>query len=265
MRKDWIERELTIEIIVGAFILMIFLGIGYFTIILSREAWFGNKPTMEILFKNVMGLREGDSVVVRGMQVGKVKKLGLEKSTVIVKVVLDPGTRLEFGTDYKISIIATSLLGGRHLEIDEGSGNAPNLPEGSPFHGREPYDIISDAAELVNSARKNFVEGGVLDNMKTASEDLKTVTSRLSGGKGSVGKLLSEDETLYNDLASATKSGRGILEKINNAEGTIGKLVGEDSLYRDIKGVVEDVRCVIDDFRETTPVVTFTSIFFGAF
>ena len=43
MKKDWIARELTIEIIVGAFIIMVLLGMGYFTIMLSKESWFGNK------------------------------------------------------------------------------------------------------------------------------------------------------------------------------------------------------------------------------
>ena len=34
MRKDCVARELTREIIVGAFMVMILLGLGYFTIIL---------------------------------------------------------------------------------------------------------------------------------------------------------------------------------------------------------------------------------------
>ena len=110
-----------------------------------------------------------------------------------------------------------------------------------------------------------MVEGGVFENLKEVSEEIKTITKRLSEGKGTVGRLLAEDEALYNDLAAAIKSARDVMEKIQKGEGSIGKLVGEDSLYLDVKSVVDDVRCVIDDFRETTPVVTFTSIFFGAF
>ena len=36
MRKDFIAREMTMEIAVGVFMVMVFLGLGYFTIILSR-------------------------------------------------------------------------------------------------------------------------------------------------------------------------------------------------------------------------------------
>ena len=37
MRKDCVARELTMEMVVGAFMVMILLGLGYFTIILARE------------------------------------------------------------------------------------------------------------------------------------------------------------------------------------------------------------------------------------
>ena len=87
MKKDWFERELTIEIIVGAFMIMIFLGIGYFTIMLSRETWFGTKYEKVISFRHVMGLKEGDGVMARGMPVGKVKRMefGDEDEVVYVK------------------------------------------------------------------------------------------------------------------------------------------------------------------------------------
>ena len=40
MRQDTIAREMSREIVVGAFLVMILLGLGYFTIILSRETFF---------------------------------------------------------------------------------------------------------------------------------------------------------------------------------------------------------------------------------
>ena len=91
MRRDWVSRELTIEVMVGAFVVMIFIGLAYFTIILSKETWFGTKHIREIRFEEVMGLREGDSVVVRGMPVGKVRELDLGEDhvRVIVALVLD--------------------------------------------------------------------------------------------------------------------------------------------------------------------------------
>ena len=136
MRKDCVARELTREMIVGAFMVMVFLGMGYFTIILSRETWFSRKQHMDVMFKNVMGLREGNNVVVRGMPVGKIDSLSLEEDWVRVHLVLD--NMLQMKKDYEIRIVATSILGGRYLEVREGTESLPTIPLSSPASGFSP-------------------------------------------------------------------------------------------------------------------------------
>lgn len=301
MKKDWIARELTIEVVVGAFIIMIFLGLAYFTIMLSKETWFGDKNRMEIVFSDVMGLRDGDNVVVKGMTVGKVKELVLQPDGVHVKVVFNSGVEPVMKEDYRVTIIATSILGGRYLLIDEGSDAAGIVADnGGVYRGQQPYDLIADAAELVNAVRHGLIEGGVVDNFKEASASLREIAVRLREGKGTLGRLLSEDDKMYEDLSAAVASlkvltarvekGEGTMGKllssddqlykdlsstvvsirniaagIDKGEGSIGLLVKDEALYREVKGAVEDLRAAIDDMRETTPVSTFTSIFFGVF
>lgn len=301
MKKDWIARELTIEIVVGVFIVMIFLGLGYFTIMLSKETWLGNKHKLEVVFQDVMGLREGDNVVVRGMPVGKIKGMNLEEDGVHILTVFNVGVEPVMKQDYRITIIATSILGGRYLMIDEGSEDAAEIKDKSYlYEGQQPYDLIADAAELMHAVRAGVVEGGIVDNFKDASDAMREIAERLRKGKGTLGRLLAEDDQLYNDMAAAVASlkqisarvekGEGTIGKlfgtdeqlykdisgtvaslkritssIDNGEGSIGKLVRDDALYEEVKGAVEEMRAAIDDMRETTPVATFTSIFFGAF
>jgi hypothetical protein len=45
----------------------------------------------------------------------------------------------------------------------------------------------------------------------------------------------------------------------------LGKLVNDESLYNDVKSAVNEVRLAVDDFRETSPVVSFTTLLIGAF
>lgn len=265
MKKDWFSRELTVEIIVGAFIVMIFLGLGYFTIILSRETWFGKKVRMEVFFTNVMGLREGDSVVVRGMPIGKVQQLSLSDTKQGVDLVLTLDKALHMKKDYRIQVAATSILGGRQLVVEEGSETNPDLPPGSFFRGMDPHDIMADAADIMSALRKGVVEGKMVDNLRDASVDLKDIAQRLNQGKGTLGKLLSEDEKLYNDLSSAVASLKNVADRVERGEGALGKLIQSDTFYEQLDSLVEEVRNAVDDFRETAPLVTFTSIFFGAF
>ena len=298
MRKDCVARELTREIIVGAFMVMILLGLGYFTIILSRETWFTKKQHMDVKFKNAMGLREGNNVVVRGMPVGKIDHLVLDDPWVRVSLVLD--NKLKMKKDYEIKIVATSILGGRYLEINEGSEHLPVIPMSSHFVGREPYDLMADAAAVINKARTELVEGGAIDNLKKVIEQLSVMVDRVSEGKGTLGLLLSEDTTLYDDVAGAVAALRDVAErlqrgdgtlghlmskddqlykdlsdtvaslkhitgKLEKGEGSLGKLISDDSVYSEVEGMMKEARAALDDMRETSPVVTFTSVFFGAF
>ena len=42
-------------------------------------------------------------------------------------------------------------------------------------------------------------------------------------------------------------------------------MMQDDTMYNEVNDLVGEARAAIDDFRETAPIVTFTSIFFGAF
>lgn len=264
MKKDWMARELTMEVIVGVFMIVIVLGLLYFTFILSGEMWGKKHYPMEVVFKDVMGLREKDSVVVRGMPIGQVERLSLQSDGVHVMVVVEK--MLKMKPDYRITVVATSILGGRYLQIDEGSENLPEIKNVKVFTGEEPYDLMADAAELVNAAKKGFTdEDGIIANLREATAQIKDTTTRLNAGEGVLGKLLSKDEALYNDLAESVEALKNITAKIERGEGMLGKLVNDEELYNEVKSVVEEARATIDDFRETSPVISFTSIFFGAF
>jgi phospholipid/cholesterol/gamma-HCH transport system substrate-binding protein len=334
MRKDRISKELTVEVIVGVFMVMIFLGLGYFTIILSRETWFGTKWQREIVFGDVMGLRDGDSVVACGMPVGKVRSLTLREDGVHVVVVLD--MPLEFREGYRAAIQTTSVLGGRHLEISEGPRSGRVLDADETLRGQDAHDIMADASAVVHAVKVGLVEGGIVTNLQIVASGLRDVAERVSSGKGTfgrlfsgdeslyrdlagsvsnlhvvagrlargdgvLGKLLSPDDSVYQDLASSVRSLRSIAARVEEGKGTVGKLFSaddrlyqdlsaaigslktiagrmergegtigrllssDDSLYREIEQTIRQVHATIDDWRETTPVVNFTSIFFGAF
>ncbi len=255
-------RQLLLEVVVGGFMFAVLIGLGTFTIVLSRDTWWSKgKVPFEVVFEHVMGLRDGDNVVVRGMEIGKVKKLILMNDG--VHVVCSLKTNIILKTDYKIEVIPTSVLGGRYLQITEGT-NAEALPAGIVPKGKTPIDVMALVSEV--------------------AADIKKITGNISEGRGTVGKLINDD-SLYMDMQNIVSnlkyavSERGLLKnveeavsnlnqitwKINSGEGTLGKLVNDPSLYDEAKKAVTDVRNTLDDVRETSPIVTFASIFFGAF
>lgn len=255
-------RELSMEVLVGTFMFVALLSLCVFTIVLSRENVFKKTYPFEVVFSDVMGLRDGDNVMMRGMIVGKVKALILEDDGVRVIAALQRTIHLK--KDYSIDVVFSSVLGGRYMQISEGNPVLEPVAPDAAVKGRTPNDVMA----LVSSV----------------AADLKEITGKINSGQGTLGKLVNDD-TLYNDtrdviaeLKSAVKD-RGLIknveasmanlneitEKINHGEGTLGLLVNDESLYLEVKQVIGDIRATVDEIRETSPIVTFSSIFFGAF
>ena len=263
MKKSIIERELAMELVVGAFMVLVFVGLAFFTIILSRDTWWSNKYGIEVRFSDVMGLRDGDNVVVRGMPVGKVKSLALEKDGVHVLASLDQP--LECREGYKASIVTTSMLGGRHMEIDEGPATGRVMRAGEILTGEAPRDLVADAAEAVYAIRKSLVDGGVMDNLQETSRQVREISERLNAGEGTLGKLLSKDDQMYRDLSETVASLKNMANQIDAGKGMFGRLMKDDSMYNELMKAIDELRGWIDDSRETSPVVNFATLFFGAF
>lgn len=337
MKQSSIDREMTTELIVGTFMFMVLLALAYFTIVLGRASLFEKKYPLEVEFADVMGLRKDDNVVLRGMTVGKVKSLHLTDGRVRVLATLDSPVRLH--TDYRITIISTSILGGRYLEVKEGTSPDQLPPDVMP-QGVPPFDLMMEAAETIHEIRHSLNEGGILTNLETTIASIKEVSSKISRGEGTIGrlvndeglyneyqalgkdvraltarlqdiadkvakgegtlgklvaddsvytniqavaanlreisdrlnqgqgtlgKLLSKDDQLYRDVADTAASLKNLTAKIERGEGLLGKLATDDSLYIEAKAALGEVRAAVEDFRETSPVISFTQLLFGAF
>lgn len=319
------------EVTVGAFMFMILLALGVFTIILSRQSLF--KPTVyyEVSFRSIMGVREGDNVYLRGVIVGKVDDVIVSKRSVHLRLALD--RELDLHENYKMEILPSSMLGGRYLNVEEGDEDRPPLPAGTKLVGVTPVDLIDEATRTVTSIRE-ALDGGVLADMRmivsnanivvarvsrgegalgkllakdevyddvramTASlrrvtdrldkgegslgrlladdgriyadieavtANLRKVTGELGEGKGLLGKLLSSEDTIYDDLRASALAVREIAQSLERGDGTLGKLIRENDVYDEMKMLLRELRATVDDFRETAPITTFSSIFLGAF
>ena len=296
MKKDRF-KETSMEVTVGAFMFMVLLTLGIFTIVLSRQNFLKKTYHLNVKFESVMGLREGDNVFLRGVPIGKIKALKIEPDGVVVMANLEESVPLH--QDYRIEILPSSVLGGKYLNLNAGSVSTPLVPPDETVRGVPPADLVDEATKTIKEVRKALDEGGILKNLEDVMAELKVVTSQLSEGKGTLGKLLmdekvyndleqitanlktmsqnlsegkgtlgkllSPDDTLYNDLAAASASIKNLTASLEKGEGTLGKLMTDDELYKDAKDLLNEARAAIDDVREAMPITTFSSIFFGAF
>ncbi len=296
MKKSHLQQNV-VEVMVGAFLFVALLALGFFTIVLSQENWLKKIYRMEVIFNDVTGLVKGDKVFVHGVDVGRVKNMTITPDGVRASLSLSQEILLR--DNYQIRVLPSSVLGGKYVDIDEGGLDNPLLAQGTTIRGKGPVDFIAELTEATQTIRGSLEKGGILANLEGTMSNLREITDRLQRGEGTVGrlltqddiytdirkvssnladiserlnkgegtlgKLLAEDDTLYRDLSDAVASLKDVSQTLSKGEGTLGRLAKDDAMYNQLNELLGEARAAIDDLRETTPVVTFSSIFFGAF
>ena len=255
------RHEVSIEILVGLFMFVVLIALGVFTIVLSRDSLWKASYQYEFVFTEVSGLREGDNVFLRGMNVGRVQQTALENNNVRVYVTLDVPLTLHHG--YKIEVVNASMLGGKYLKVNEGSEEAPELGENMTILGSAPVDVIEELSEAVNGLQEmiNAVSEGqgtlgkllnddtIYNNMVIISDDVKALVRRVEQGEGTVGKLLNDD-TVYDDASIMMANLREISARLEAGEGALGQLMSDDSaVYDDLGATLASVRSISESIN----------------
>ena len=327
--------------VVGVFMLTVLVLLGYFTIVISGVDLLSghHRVPVKVDFSQVGGLKDRDNVMYRGTKVGVVERVEVTPSNLVVTAMIDANVILREG--YSATVCSLSMLGGTYLRLEEGEGEALDL-ETTLFHGVTPTDWMEDLRQIASTVN-GFVSGpelgAIVTNAVEASEkarefaedakrmaaDVKAfidkansfadkavaVADRVERGEGMVGKLLSSDDTVYDDFKETMANAKEISAKVNrdkmfddleagiaafrkaaeefdakgmsekgaalladlgvvaerlkNGEGTLGRLSNDPELYEEVKGLMKDVRQIVDNYRDITPISTFTSLATGAF
>ena len=233
------------ELVVGVFMVAVLALLAYFTIVISGvDLLVGREKTpVTISFTDVGGLKERDNVVYRGMKVGTVERIALAPSNIVVTAVVDREVVLR--ERCHITVASVSLLGGNYLTLEEGTGAVRPL-ESTLFRGVPPVDWIRDLGEIARNLNDLSSQGSlknIVTNFEAMSEDLRKVVARVERGEGTVGRLLSTDESVFKDLKDAADRARRtfdeaatIAARLERGEGTLGKLLStNDTVYADLK------------------------------
>ncbi len=301
--KDTIETRLGIF-----FALAVVAGIILLEMAGGLEIFKGGYR-LHAYFKNVYELKEGDPVKMAGMQVGKIESMVIVNDR--VKVTLKLNSNVIVKDDSKATIKFTSVLGGQNfVAIDFGTERGVKLEPDAVIETIEQPDINSLMAKLDNVATgienvtRSF-SGDRIDNLLGPLTDfikqnsgkmgaifgnLQTISENIANGKGTVGKLVTDD-ALYNsvlatvsnfeatavDIKSAASQASNLLAKgesvignvdslitnansvvqrINSGQGTIGKFATDDKLYTDASEAMTNLKEILMKVNKGTGTVS---------
>ena len=66
------------------------------------------------------------------------------------------------------------------------------------------------------------------------------------------------------DAARLVANLRTVTDRLERSEGTLGRLVSDGALHDELSALVKDLRQIVDNYRDTTPISTFGSLIGGA-
>ena len=182
----WAELKIGI-IAVAAMVLaaMIIVAVG------GAGGFSWQRYELKTKFPDVKGLKSGAVVRVAGVEVGKVTDVALSGAEVEVVLEVKKGNEQRITTDSRASIGSLSLLGEPVIDISPTTTGTP-LKDGDYIPaGRAPGQL----ADVADGARESL-------------EQITAMLKDIRAGKGTVGKLFSDDE-LYKEITAFVTAAAG--------------------------------------------------------
>ena len=230
--------------------------------------------TLYALFHNVQDLKVGDRVKMAGVEVGRIEGIDLQDEEARVTMKMKKGVQVKL--DSVAMIKFTGLMGQDFVSLSFGTPEASVAQDGTVLKSAEQPDLsvllakIDNVATGVENLTKSFsgikideLLGPFVDFMKdnraplTASiSNIDAVTTQISEGKGTVGKLI-YDPTLYDsaltavtNLQSTLADAKSIVNQINAGQGTAGKLVKDDKLYNETTSSMTNLKEILQKINQ---------------
>jgi phospholipid/cholesterol/gamma-HCH transport system substrate-binding protein len=184
--------------------------------------------SLKARFASIPGLKEGSPVRVAGIDVGTVTGVALSGDQVDVTFEVSAEVRERITTSSVATLGSVSLLGESAVDITASASGTP-IPEwGFVPQGRQ-------AAQLTDLA--NEVGEGV--------ENLSSLISDIRGGRGTVGKLMTDDQ-LYAELNRFAVSARTLTDSLKSDRGTLGRLMNDRRAAESLEAALGNVQTLTE-------------------
>ncbi|HXX57764.1 MAG TPA: outer membrane lipid asymmetry maintenance protein MlaD [Thermodesulfovibrionales bacterium] len=113
-------KKLDLEVVVGIFILVGIFSLGYISIKLGKlEVIGGGRYEIYAQFDQVGGIKPGASVEIAGVEIGRVKSIGLDNYQALLELSINTGIKVQ--EDAIASVKTKGLIGEKYIQITPGA------------------------------------------------------------------------------------------------------------------------------------------------
>jgi phospholipid/cholesterol/gamma-HCH transport system substrate-binding protein len=151
-------------------------------------------------------------------------------------------------------LIATAQTVIERVEKGQGAAGVLSSPEGTASAKRFVAAMDRISAMVEQPEREPGLVPGllfdpkyrvVLDDLRAVTHNLRVISDRVAGGKGTLGSLVADtpdDGSLsltMQDLRVAVANLKSVSEKINEGEGTVGLLIADPTVYERLVTILD--------------------------
>ena len=240
-RKEIRWAELRVGIMVAVSLIIFALAI---VLIGGQIGFLTPKYTLHAYFSSASGLRPGSTVQIAGIPAGTVNAIRISnvqndpRRAVEIDMRMAKKYQNEIRADSEADQTTAGLLGEAYVNITRGSAGQPVIPNDGVVTSHEEKDI----KQIVQNA------DDVISNLRVLSERLNDITTQITRGKGSIGRLL-YDESFYNRLNATVGSVQTLLAATQNGQGTIGKFLVDPTVYDKTVATLDRLNQLVDEVQ----------------
>ncbi|MEX2583374.1 MAG: MlaD family protein [Gemmatimonadota bacterium] len=279
-------RSASREVKVGLFVL---IGVVTFIValfMLTDVGTFRGRYYVTTIIESAGGMRAGDPVQMRGVNIGRVTSFEMLPDG--VGVTLEIYNRYEVPEDSRVAVRSAGVLGGMVVEIVPGqspqradsddvlAGSVDtDLMSSASAIGEQAGDVLDRATlllsqETIGSVGTSAAELEVLlrdlsalaarqreelqllsQSLRRSAEGVERATAgpELEQAVANVEALTARMDETTVQLGAASASLQTVLGRVERGEGTLGKLTTDDALYDNMNAAATSLRELVADIR----------------
>ena len=197
--------------------------------------------------ESVQGLQVDSIVKYRGVDVGRVREIGVAPDRRLVEVVMKIDANNFSVSGVAARLTLAGITGIVYVELDR---TKPNESSMAPKDFRPPYPVIPSAPSDIKQIEATIND--VLNNLKQI--DFKGISDQLTKTANSIDVFVSGDRTsrIMANLGKASANLVSLTERIDTmmSDGSVSDVVlGARDTLREARAVIAQVKKEIDDMK----------------